>query len=111
VTSNRSNGACHRVDDDDDAFANRAAKMSAVISGSWHESVDDDQYRSWVRGYFDALLPYSECGGYINFMSDDDQASVGENYGPKWQKLRQIKQKYDPKNLFRLNQNILPYRA
>ena len=49
-----------------------------------------------------------EVGGYVNFMSGDDQDLVNENYGPKFERLREIKRTYDPDNLFSINQNIVP---
>ena len=102
------NGACHRVDEDETAFANRQVNMSSVISGTWHKPEEDEANTAWVRDYFDALKPHSELSGYVNFMDADDQDTVGENYGPKFQRLKKIKRKYDPDNLFRMNQNIAP---
>ncbi len=102
------NGACHRVEDDETAFANRHTKLSAVIAGTWHNAEADEANTAWVRNYFEALKPHSEPGGYVNFMSGDDQDLVDANYGPKFQKLKEIKAVYDPGNLFRMNQNIAP---
>ena len=102
------NGACHRVGINDTAFAHRNAAFSLVISGSWKEAADNDQNIAWVRNYYDALRPYSEPGGYINFMSGDDQDRAPDNFGANYQRLREIKAKYDPGNLFRINQNIAP---
>ena len=100
--------ACLRVDADENAYANRETKLSAVIAAAWHEAEDDEAYTTWVREYFEALKPHSELGGYINFMAGEDQDIVDANYGPKFQKLQEIKAKYDPGNLFRINQNIAP---
>jgi FAD/FMN-containing dehydrogenase len=102
------NGACHRIDANETSFANRHTKMSAVISGTWHEASDDEANTAWVRDYFEALKPHSEFSGYVNFMSADDQDLVNSNYGPNFQRLKEIKGVYDPGNLFRLNQNIAP---
>jgi FAD/FMN-containing dehydrogenase len=102
------NGACHRVPDEDSAFANRQSSFAAVISGSWHEAADDESFMTWVRGYFDALAPYSERGGYVNFMGEEDAGTTAVNYGAKLERLRSIKAEYDPGNLFRVNQNISP---
>ena len=60
----------------------------------------------WVRDYSAALAPYSEEGGYIYFMSDDDQDRTPNNYGATYQRLRTVKAAYDPENQFQLNQNI-----
>ena len=102
------NGACHRVDADETAFANRHTKLSAVIAGTWHDVEEDESNTAWVRNYFEALEPHSEIGGYVNFMSGDDQNLMDANYGPKYQRLKEIKAVYDPDNLFRMNQNIAP---
>jgi FAD/FMN-containing dehydrogenase len=61
-----------------------------------------------VREYAEALRPHSAPGGYINFMDRDDLPRVAENYGPNYTRLRGIKAKYDPQNLFHVNQNISP---
>ena len=56
-----------------------------------------------MRGFYDATVPYSEEGGYINFMSGDDQGRVRANYGANYDRLVEIKRKYDPDNMFRVN--------
>ena len=102
------NGACHRISTNDTAFPHRDAEYSLVLSGSWQDPADNGKNTEWVRNYYDALRPYSEEGGYINFMSADDQERAPSNYGDNYQRLREIKAKYDPTNFFRLNQNVLP---
>lgn len=102
------NGACHNVGVEETAFAHRKQTFSLVISGSWQEPKDNDKNTKWVRDYYDALRPYSEEGGYINFMSGDDQDRAPSNYGANYQRLREIKAIYDPDNRFSLNQNIAP---
>ncbi len=102
------NGACHRVGIEETAFAHRDAAISLVIAGSWQEPADNEKNIQWVRDYYDALRPYSEEGGYINFMSGDDQDRAPSNYGANYGRLREIKANYDPNNLFSLNQNVPP---
>ena len=102
------NGACHRVGVNETAFAHREATLSLVIAGSWQKPADNEKNIRWVRDYYDALRPYSEEGGYINFMSGDDQDRAPSNYGANYQRLREVKTIYDPDNLFSLNQNIVP---
>jgi len=63
---------------------------------------------AWVRRYYEAVAPHSEEGGYVNFMAGDDQDRVRANYRGNYERLVQIKQAYDPGNLFHLNQNIQP---
>jgi FAD/FMN-containing dehydrogenase len=102
------NGACHRVGVGETAFAHRSSLLSLVISGSWHNPADNENNVRWVRDYFEALSPHCEEGGYINFMSGDDQDRAPSNYGANYQRLREIKASFDPDNLFGLNQNVPP---
>jgi FAD/FMN-containing dehydrogenase len=62
----------------------------------------------WGRRYSEALAPYAEEGGYVNFMSGDDQVRVRANYRRNYDRLAEIKRRYDPDNLFRMNQNVAP---
>ena len=64
------NGACHRVEPTDTAFAYRDAKYGMVFLASWTDPAKDAERIQWVRDYYQALAPYSEPGGYINFMQD-----------------------------------------
>jgi hypothetical protein len=102
------NGACHRVGADETAFAYRDANFAPVIVAAWQDPADDRQRIQWVRDYYDATAPHSEAGGYVNFMADDDQNRVEDNYRGKFTRLQEIKRTYDPDNLFHLNQNIPP---
>jgi FAD/FMN-containing dehydrogenase len=61
-----------------------------------------------VRRYYEATAPHSEEGGYVNFMSDDDQDRIRANYKGNYDRLVQAKRTYDPDNLFHVNQNIVP---
>jgi FAD/FMN-containing dehydrogenase len=102
------NGACHRVAPDATAFAYRDANFATVIAGMWPDPADNDAGIQWVRDYYEATSPYSEEGGYVNFMSDDDQDRVPANYRGNYDRLVEVKKRYDPDNLFHLNQNIKP---
>ena len=74
------NGACHRVAPDDTAFAYRDATFATVIAGMWPDPADNEANIKWVRDYYDAVAPLSEEGGYVNFMSGDDQDRIKANY-------------------------------
>jgi len=102
------NGACHRVAPDATAFAYRDANFATVIAGMWPDPTDNDANTDWVRSYYDATAPYSEEGGYINFMGGDDQDRIRANYRGNYERLVAVKREYDPGNLFHLNQNIKP---
>jgi FAD/FMN-containing dehydrogenase len=62
----------------------------------------------WCKGYWDAVHPYSAGGAYVNFMMDEGQERVRATYGANYDRLARIKAIYDPDNLFRVNQNIVP---
>jgi FAD/FMN-containing dehydrogenase len=102
------NGACHRVDATDTAFAYRDANFATVILASWSDPAVDAERIQWVRDYYDATAPHSEPGGYVNFMDDDDQSRIRDNYKANYDRLVAVKGTYDPDNLFHLNQNIAP---
>jgi FAD/FMN-containing dehydrogenase len=102
------NGACHDVGPDETAFAYRHANFAMVILCAWHDPAVDAERIKWVRDYYDATAPLSLPGGYVNFMSGDDQSKVKDNYGANFTRLRQVKRAYDPDNLFHHNQNIPP---
>jgi len=102
------NGACHRVTPDATAFAYRDANFATVIAGMWPDAADNDANIEWVKSYYDDVAPLSEAGGYINFMADDDQGRIRDNYKENYDRLVEVKRKYDPGNLFHLNQNIAP---
>jgi FAD/FMN-containing dehydrogenase len=103
------NGAAARVGADEAAFGHRDARYSMVIISAWPDPADDEADIRWVRDYYDAVHPYSGTeGGYVNFMAADDAARAPENYGPTYDRLRQVKATYDPDNFFHLNQNIVP---
>ncbi len=102
------NGACHRVASDETAFAYRDATFATVIVGIWPDPADNEDNIKWVRDYYDATAPLSEEGGYVNFMSGDDQERIKANYKGNYDRLVDVKRKYDPDNLFHLNQNIKP---
>jgi FAD/FMN-containing dehydrogenase len=102
------NGACHRVESDATAFGHRDASFAPVIAGMWENPDDNEANTAWVRDYAAALAPHSEEGGYINFMGADDQGRAAANYGANYDRLVEVKTKYDPGNLFHMNQNIVP---
>ena len=102
------NGAVHDVAPDGTAFAYREANFATVIAGMWPDPADNEANIAWVRSYYEATAPESEEGGYINFMSGDDQERIKANYRGNYDRLVDVKRKYDPDNLFHLNQNIRP---
>ena len=81
---------------------------ATVIAGMWPDPADNDANVAWVRSYFDATAPHAEAGGYVNFMSGDDQGQLRASYRGNFDRLVDVKRAYDPDNLFRVNQNIAP---
>lgn len=105
------NGACHRVAPDATAWGHRDATFATVIPGVWDDPARDEEMTAWVRDYHDALAPHSAAGGYVNFLSGDDaerQDKVRASYGTHYDRLVEVKRRYDPGNLFHVNQNIVP---
>ena len=102
------NGACHDVASDATAFGHRDAVFAPVIAGMWPDPADNQAHTAWVKDYYAAIAPHSQAGGYVNFASPDDQQRVADNYGAGYSRLREVKRRYDPTNLFHLNQNIVP---
>jgi FAD/FMN-containing dehydrogenase len=102
------NGACHRVGAGETAFGHRDATFATVIAGMWPDPAHNDKNIKWVKDYYKATAPHSEAGGYVNFAAADDQDRAPANYGANYSKLVEVKRKYDPGNLFRMNQNIRP---
>jgi hypothetical protein len=102
------NGAPHRVSPSATAFAHREATFATVIAGVWPDPADNAKNTQWVKDYYKALEPHSLASGYINFMDGDDQGRIKENYAGNYDRLVTVKKKYDPGNLFHLNQNIRP---
>jgi FAD/FMN-containing dehydrogenase len=102
------NGAAQRVASDATAFGHRDANFATVIAGMWPDPAQNDANIKWVKDYAAATTPHSDEGGYINFMASDDQDRVRANYGANWDRLVEVKRRYDPDNVFHLNQNIVP---
>lgn len=102
------NGAVQRVDKNATAFSFREANFAEVIVAIAPDSSNKDQMINWARDYWQALHPYSSGGAYINMMMDEGQDNVKAAYRDNYQRLVTVKNKYDAKNLFNINQNIAP---
>ncbi|HXD42935.1 MAG TPA: FAD-binding oxidoreductase [Ramlibacter sp.] len=104
-------GAVHRVGRKDTPFSYRDAKWASVIVGVDPDPGNAPLITSWCKDYWEAIHPYSAGGAYVNFMMDEGQDRVQATYRDHYGKLATIKQKYDPGNLFSVNQNIKPAGA
>lgn len=79
-----------------------------MIVGVNPDPVDAEETTDWCKGYFDALRPHAMGGAYVNFMMEEGQDRVKAAYKDNYERLVEVKSKYDPTNFFHLNQNIRP---
>ena len=101
-------GAVTRVDPTATAFPHRARGYNLIIISQWTDPADTDVGIAWARGTYDSLQPHMADGAYVNYLDHDDTNRVRAAYGPNYDRLRDLKRRYDPQNLFHLNQNIPP---
>lgn len=101
-------GQANRVAADATAYAHRNVKFVMNVHGRWDDPKQDGECVSWSRDFFEASKPHAMGGVYVNFMTEEETDRIGAAYGPNYERLARIKQKYDPGNLFHLNQNIRP---
>jgi FAD/FMN-containing dehydrogenase len=101
-------GAAHDVGSSDTAWSYRDATYGAVFAGVDPDPANVDAIRRWSIDYQEALHPYSAGGAYVNMMMDEGQERVRASYRDNYDRLAEIKAKYDPDNAFRVNQNIQP---
>ena len=101
-------GAINRVPADATAYPHRTPQFLVNIHTRWREAADDGKCVAWARSLFDAAAPFSTGGTYVNFIPEDDTDGVRRAYLGNSKRLAAIKAKYDPGNLFRVNQNIRP---
>ena len=101
-------GAANRIPKDATAWSYREAKWVQVIVGVSDDPADKDRITKWARDFWEALHPYSAGGAYINFMMEEGAERIRATYRDNYDRLAAIKAKYDPANLFRVNQNIPP---
>ncbi len=101
-------GSANRVPANAMAYGNRNAKFLLNVHGRWDKEADDVTCITWARDLFKATAPYESDGVYINFMTEEEGSRVSSAYGSNYERLKQIKKKYDPENLFHMNQNIAP---
>ncbi len=102
------NGAVSRVAKDATAWAYRDTKYAGVIVGVDPDAANAEAITKWCKDYWEATHPYSAGGAYLNFMMNEGQDRIKASYKHNYQRLTEIKKKYDPHNFFRVNQNILP---
>lgn len=101
-------GETSRIAADANAYAQRDAQFVMNVHARWEAAADDQRCIAWAREFFDVSAPYATGGVYINFMTEEEGDRVAAAYGQGYRRLTELKAKYDPDNLFRMNQNIKP---
>ena len=105
---NHFGGAVARVPNDATAFAHRDSTFAFSFDSFWDDPSQSEINLRWTKESWEAMRAYSPRGAYVNFMDDEGEDRVKESYRGNYDRLVEIKNKYDPTNLFRLNQNIKP---
>ena len=101
-------GAPNRIAADAMAYGHRDARFVLNVQGRWDEATDDKKCIGWARQFFKATAPYASAGAYVNFMTAEEGDRVAAAYGSNYERLVEIKRRYDPENVFHFNQNIKP---
>jgi FAD/FMN-containing dehydrogenase len=103
-------GAVARVSADESAFFGRQASFLVNPEANWIDAADDTANLDWVRRFIDDLQPFSDGSRYLNFagFQEEGDAMMQQSFGPQYARLAALKRKYDPSNLFRMNQNVKP---
>jgi FAD/FMN-containing dehydrogenase len=103
--------AVARVPANATAFGRRDAEFIVNVHGRWESSDEDQRCIAWCRSFFDTLAPHALGTTYVNFMTEDEGGRVQAAYGPNYERLVALKQRYDPDNLLRMNMNLAPVHA
>jgi FAD/FMN-containing dehydrogenase len=101
-------GAVTRVPVDATAFPHRDPGFNVLVLGQWLDPSESSANLAWTLATYQALQPWSRGGGYMNYFSADDATRTPAAYGPNLDRLRALKRRLDPDNVFHLNQNVLP---
>ena len=99
-------GAAVRVGISDTAFPLRATGYNLLLLSQWMSPADNEPCIAWARETYAAMQPFVGLGRYVNYLDNDDPVAAA--YGPNYQRLQELKAKYDPSNFFHMNQNIRP---
>jgi hypothetical protein len=101
-------GAATRKDPTDTAFPHRQVGYNVLLIAQWQDPAQTDECIAWARGTFDSIRPFMADRVYVNYLDSDEAERIRSAYGPNYDRLVALKRRYDPQNLFRLNQNIVP---
>jgi FAD/FMN-containing dehydrogenase len=104
-------GAATRVGPTETAFPHRTVGYNFLAAGEWLEASATSANVAWAREAYAAMAPHFAGGRYVNYLNADEvgeDSAVAAAFGPNWKRLREVKRRYDPDNVFHLNQNIKP---
>jgi hypothetical protein len=101
-------GAVSRVARDASAYTHRDAQFVMNVHGRWEDPAKDAACIGWARELFEAAAPFATGGAYVNFLTQEEEGRIRATYGSNYDRLVALKNRYDPTNLFRVNQNIRP---
>jgi hypothetical protein len=104
-------GAATRVEATATAFPHRTPGYNLLLAGEWMQPAETEANVAWTRSTYDAMAPHFAAGRYANYLNTDevgDQKAVAAAFGPNFARLREVKRRYDPDNVFHHNQNIKP---
>jgi len=101
-------GQTGRVAPEAMAYSSRNANYVMNVHGRWESAAEDKRCIAWAREFFAKTQPFASGGAYINFLTQDETDRIAFAYGTTYNRLVELKKKYDPTNLFRMNQNIKP---
>lgn len=101
-------GQTTRVAPEAMAYSSRDANYVMNVHGRWETAAEDERCIAWAREFFASSQPFASSGAYINFLTQEETDRIAFAYGATWNRLVELKSKYDPTNLFRMNQNIKP---
>jgi FAD/FMN-containing dehydrogenase len=104
-------GAVSRVGAAETAFPHRGYSWNLIAWSSWADAAETEKNVHWTREFWNALSPFVVSGSYVNYVSDEGDAFARAAYGPNYDRLAALKNKYDPTNFFHMNHNVKPTRT
>ncbi len=108
VLEHDGDGAYSRVPEDATSFGHRNWPYNIVVTTAWTEAADTEANIRWTREFWNAMGPFLADAAYVNYLGGVEEEGVRAAYGRKYQRLAELKNKYDPTNFFHMNQNIRP---
>jgi len=101
-------GQMNRIGEEETAYPHRTSNFIMNVHGRWETPAEDEVCISWCRNFFRESAEFATGGVYVNFLTEEETDRIRDAYGPNFNRLIEVKTKYDPDNIFRSNQNIVP---